>query len=100
MSAHADEILADPATDALTTALAAAGTAGHDPGRLLQQAADERALDDARSPARTLAWRVQRLSQRPAPSRQAQARSTVLRPVALPQPATPGRTHRYLSASA
>ncbi|MFJ4123102.1 relaxase/mobilization nuclease domain-containing protein [[Kitasatospora] papulosa] len=90
--AHADQILADPATDALTTALAAAETAGHDPGRLLQQAADERALDDARSPARTLAWRVQRLSQRPAPSRQAQAaqaRSTVLRPVALPQPATP-----------
>ncbi|MFF8418066.1 relaxase/mobilization nuclease domain-containing protein [Streptomyces sp. NPDC015680] len=90
--AHADEILADPATDALTTALAAAETAGHDPGRLLQQAADGRALDDARSPARTLAWRVQRLSQRPAPSRQAQAaqaRSSVLRPVALPQPATP-----------
>ncbi|WP_028810520.1 relaxase/mobilization nuclease domain-containing protein [Streptomyces flavidovirens] len=90
--AHADHILADPATDALTTALAAAETAGHDPGRLLQQVADERALDDARSPARTLAWRVQRLSQRPAPSRQAQAaqaRSTVLRPVTLPQPATP-----------
>ncbi|MEV8103232.1 mobilization protein [Streptomyces sp. NPDC088135] len=90
--AHADQVLADPAADALTTALAAAETAGHDPGRLLQQAADERALDDARSPARTLAWRVQRLSQRPAPSRQAQAaqaRSTVLRPVALPQPAAP-----------
>ncbi|MFF9321632.1 relaxase/mobilization nuclease domain-containing protein [Streptomyces sp. NPDC014735] len=90
--AHADHILADPATDALTNALAAAETAGHDPGRLLQQAADERALDDARSPARTLAWRVQRLSQRPAPSRQAQAaqaRSTVLRPVALLQPAAP-----------
>ncbi|MEU8708167.1 mobilization protein [Streptomyces sp. NPDC048565] len=90
--AHADQILADPATDALTTALAAAETAGHDPVRLLRQAADERALDDARSPARTLAWRVQRLSQRPAPSRQAQAaqaRSTVLRPVALPQPAPP-----------
>ncbi|WP_405898608.1 relaxase/mobilization nuclease domain-containing protein [Streptomyces sp. NBC_00727] len=90
--AHADQILADPATDALTTALAAAETAGHDPGRLLQQAADKRALDDARSPARTLAWRVQRLSQRPAPSRQAQAaqaRSSVLRPVALPQPAAP-----------
>ncbi|MEE1727939.1 mobilization protein [Streptomyces sp. BE282] len=96
--AHADHILADPATDALTNALAAAETAGHDPGRLLQQAADERALDDAHSPARTLAWRVQRLSQRPAPSRQAQAaqaRSTLLRPaaslrpVALPQPAVP-----------
>lgn len=96
--AHAGQVLADPATDALTTALAAAETAGHDPGRLLQQAADERALDDARSPARTLAWRVQRLSQRPAPSRQAQAaqaRSTLLRPaaslrpVAPPQPAVP-----------
>ncbi|WP_326698387.1 relaxase/mobilization nuclease domain-containing protein [Streptomyces sp. NBC_01754] len=92
--AHADHILADPATDALTNALAAAETAGHDPGRLLQQAADERALDDARSPARTLAWRVQRLSQRPAPSRQAQAaqaRSSVLRPVTHPQPAAPAR---------
>ncbi|MFB8111135.1 relaxase/mobilization nuclease domain-containing protein [[Kitasatospora] papulosa] len=90
--AHADHILADPATDALTTALAAAETAGHDPGRLLQQAADERALDDARSPARTLAWRVQRLSTTPAPSRQAQtaqARSSVLRPVTHPQPVTP-----------
>ncbi|MFJ6464693.1 relaxase/mobilization nuclease domain-containing protein [Streptomyces sp. NPDC091387] len=97
---HADQILTDPATDALTTAMAAAETAGHDPGRLLQQAADERALNDARSPARTLAWRVQRLSQRPAPSRQAlaaQARSTVLRPVTLPQsaaPATPTATSR------
>ncbi|MFB6716491.1 relaxase/mobilization nuclease domain-containing protein [Streptomyces sp. NPDC056237] len=97
---HADQILADPAADALTTAMTDAETAGHDPGRLLQQAADERALDDARSPARTLAWRVQRLSQRPAPSRRAlaaQARSTVPRPVASPQPAasaTPTATSR------
>ncbi|MER6104783.1 mobilization protein [Streptomyces sp. NPDC001832] len=99
-STHADQILADPAADALTTAMADAETAGHDPGRLLQQAADERALDDARSPARTLAWRVQRLSQRPAPSRRAlaaQASSTVPRPVASPQPAasaTPIATSR------
>ncbi|MFH8472403.1 relaxase/mobilization nuclease domain-containing protein [Streptomyces sp. NPDC018000] len=97
---HADQILADPATNALTTAMADAETAGHDPGRLLQQAADERALDDTRSPARTLAWRVQRLSQRPAPSRRAlaaQARSAVPRPVASPQPAasaTPTATSR------
>ncbi|MEU5839904.1 mobilization protein, partial [Streptomyces diacarni] len=41
--------------------------------------ADQRALDDARSPAKVLVWRIERLSQRPAPSaraRAAQARST------------------------
>ncbi|WP_406159933.1 mobilization protein [Streptomyces sp. NBC_01005] len=82
--AHADQVLADPAAQALTTAMADAEAAGHDPKHLLQQAADERALDDARSPAKTLAWRVHRLSQRPAPSRRAlaaQARSTVMRSV-------------------
>ncbi|WP_329197038.1 relaxase/mobilization nuclease domain-containing protein [Streptomyces sp. NBC_01435] len=88
--AHADQILADSASQALTTALAEAEAAGHDPKRLLQQAADERALDDARSPARTLTWRVHRLSQRPAPSRRAlaaQARSTGLRHTPSPEPA-------------
>ncbi|MFF3787894.1 relaxase/mobilization nuclease domain-containing protein [Streptomyces sp. NPDC001933] len=89
--AHADQALADPAAQALTTAMADAEAAGHDPKRLLQQAADERALDDARSPARTLAWRVHRLSQKPAPSQRAlaaQARSTVLRSVPPPAPVT------------
>jgi hypothetical protein len=76
---HAEQITEDPAFDALTTVLAEAEAAGHNPERLLQQAADQRTLDDARSPARTLAWRIERLSARPAPSaraRAAQAHST------------------------
>ncbi|GAA1357660.1 relaxase/mobilization nuclease domain-containing protein [Streptomyces beijiangensis] len=80
MPTHAEQILNDPAAETLTTALAEAESAGHDPARLLQHAFDQRAMDDARSPARTLAWRVNRLAQRPAPSaraRAAQARSTV-----------------------
>lgn len=82
---HAQQILDDPAVDALTTALTDAEMAGHDPARLLQQATDLRALDDARHPARVLTWRVQRLSARPAPSARAlaaQARSTVRASVA------------------
>ncbi len=84
---HAEQVLKDPAIDALTAALAQAETLGHDPERLLSQAVDQRALDDARSPARTLAWRIQRFSARPAPSaraRAAQARSAA-RPEGAPQ---------------
>jgi hypothetical protein len=58
----------DPAFGALTATLTQAEAAGHDLERLLQQAADQRALDDARWPARVLTWRIQRLSARPAPS--------------------------------
>lgn len=75
---HADQIINSPAWEALTTALTDAQTAGHDPGRLLQQVADQRTLDDAHSPAKVLVWRIHRMSQRPAPSpraRAAQARS-------------------------
>ena len=78
--AHADQILNDPHWPALATALADAETAGHNPTQLLQQAADQRALTDARSPAQVLTWRLHRLAQRPAPSpraRAAQARSTI-----------------------
>ncbi|MFC5805368.1 mobilization protein, partial [Streptomyces formicae] len=77
---HAEQVIEDPAFDALTAALADAEAAGHAPERLLQHVADQRALDDARRPARVLTWRIQRLSARPAPSaraRAAQARSTV-----------------------
>jgi relaxase-like protein len=77
---HAEQIIEDPAFNALTAALAEAETAGHKPEQLLQRAADQRALDDARRPAQVLTWRAQRLSMRPAPSeraRAAQARSTV-----------------------
>ncbi|WP_416973582.1 relaxase/mobilization nuclease domain-containing protein [Streptomyces sp. 4F14] len=73
-----EQIVEDPAFGALSAALAEAEAAGHDPQRLLQQAAGQRALDDADSPARVLTWRVQRLGVRPVPSaraRAAQARS-------------------------
>ncbi|MFE7337888.1 relaxase/mobilization nuclease domain-containing protein [Streptomyces griseus] len=68
MPAHAEQVVEDPAFDALTAALETAEKAGHDPKQLLQQATDERALNDARSPARVLTWRIERLSTRPVPS--------------------------------
>ncbi|MDG9724684.1 relaxase/mobilization nuclease domain-containing protein [Streptomyces sp. DH41] len=77
---HSEHVIADPAIAALTAALAEAEALGHDPERLLIQATDQRALDDARSPARTLAWRIQRISARPTPNaraRAAQAHRTV-----------------------
>ncbi|MCC9708476.1 relaxase/mobilization nuclease domain-containing protein [Streptomyces sp. MNU76] len=70
---HVEQVIEDPAFDALTAALAEAEAAGHDPEQLLQQAADQRALDDARRPAWVLTWRVERLSARPAPSAQSRA---------------------------
>ena len=76
---HAERVIADPAWPALTAALASAEATGHDTQRLLQRAVSERALDDARSPAQVLTWRIQRRAQRPAPSARAlaaQARTT------------------------
>lgn len=70
---HAEQILQDPTFDALAAVLADAEKAGHDPTQLLQQAADQRALDDARRPARVLTWRGERLSTRSAPSARARA---------------------------
>ncbi|WP_399886937.1 relaxase/mobilization nuclease domain-containing protein [Streptomyces sp. BBFR51] len=67
MPVHAEQVVRDPAFDALTAALATAEKAGHDPKQLLQ-ATDQRALNDARSPARVVTWRVERLSTRPVPS--------------------------------
>ncbi|MFF7095259.1 relaxase/mobilization nuclease domain-containing protein [Streptomyces rubradiris] len=60
--AHAQQVLDDHAWAALATALADAEAAGHEPATLLKQAAEQRPLDDARSPARALTWRIQRLS--------------------------------------
>ncbi|MFH8472541.1 relaxase/mobilization nuclease domain-containing protein [Streptomyces sp. NPDC018000] len=102
---YAEQILEDPAFDALAAVLADAKTSGHDPKQLLQQAADQRALHDARHPVRVLTWRVQRLSARPAPSaraRAAQARSTTYRPgesvptatAAAVSPPQPSRSRR------
>ncbi|AQS68842.1 relaxase/mobilization nuclease domain-containing protein [Streptomyces pactum] len=100
---HAEQIVEDPAFGALTAALAEAEAVGHDPQQLLQQAADQRALDDADSPARVLTWRIQRLGARPAPSaraRAAQARSRAQSPhapvhvAATPTTLLPPRTRR------
>ncbi|MEU5838915.1 mobilization protein, partial [Streptomyces diacarni] len=88
---HAADILTSHHWNALATVLSDAKAAGHNPSQLLKQAADQRALDDARSPAKVLVWRIERLSQRPAPSaraRAAQARSaTTTRHTPRPQTA-------------
>jgi hypothetical protein len=55
---HADRILADPAWPALTTTLARAETAGHNPRRLLAEVAAQRELDTAEQPAEVLNWRI------------------------------------------
>ena len=84
---HAERILNDPAWDALAAGLAEAEAAGHDAATVLDQALDQRTLDDARSPARALTWRVRRLGQRHAPSPRAQAvtvRRTAQRPATPP----------------
>ncbi|EMF52400.1 MULTISPECIES: hypothetical protein [Streptomyces] len=70
---HVEQVIADTAFDALTATLTEAEAAGHDVERLLQQAVDQRALDDADYPARVLTWRIERLSGRPAPGAQARA---------------------------
>jgi hypothetical protein len=55
---HADRILADPAWVALTTTLAHAETAGHNPRRLLAEVGTQRELDSAERPAEVLNWRI------------------------------------------
>lgn len=83
--AYANQIIADPAWSALATTLTDAQASGHALARLLHQAADHRALTDARSPARVLLWRVQRLSLRSAPNPRTQA--------ALARSASVSQTH-------
>ncbi|MGM0347235.1 relaxase/mobilization nuclease domain-containing protein [Streptomyces sp. Adlamb9] len=93
--AYAQQVLDDRAWTALAAALAEAETVGHEPGILLQEAASQRTLGDARSPARTLTWRIRRLVQRPDPSsrvrpfpgpREAPASSLVTRSLRLNYP--------------
>ncbi|MFD5776951.1 relaxase/mobilization nuclease domain-containing protein [Streptomyces fungicidicus] len=55
---HADGILADPTWSALTTTLAHAETAGHNPRRLLAEVGTQRELDSAERPAEVLNWRI------------------------------------------
>ncbi|MCX5501094.1 relaxase/mobilization nuclease domain-containing protein [Streptomyces sp. NBC_00053] len=101
---YAKQVVDDPAFDALTAALAEAEASGHAPEQLLRQAANQRALNDARSPARALVWRTQRLSARPAPSARAHtamARSSAQRSnvsahatAAVPAPQSPRTLRR------
>lgn len=89
---HAEQVIEDSAFGALTAILAEAEAVGHDPEQLLQHAADQRSLDDARRPARALTWRIQRLGARPAPSAQAraaQAQSPAWADSAAQRPNTP-----------
>lgn len=89
---HAERILNDRAWDALATVLAEAEAAGHNPSSLLGQALSQRPLDDARSPARALTWRIRRLGQRQAPGPQAQAanaRHAMQRPTVSVSPLSP-----------
>ncbi|MEU3514449.1 mobilization protein [Streptomyces sp. NPDC006654] len=83
---HAERILDDPAWDALATVLAEAEAAGHNAATVIDQALGERALDDARSPARALTWRVRRLGERHAPGPRAEA---VKARTGTPRPARP-----------
>ncbi|GGZ15684.1 mobilization protein [Streptomyces olivaceoviridis] len=55
---HADRILADPTWTALTTTLAHAETAGHNPRRLLAEVGTHRELDSADHLAEVLNWRI------------------------------------------
>lgn len=55
---HADRILADPTWTALTTTLAHAETAGHNPRRLLAKVGTQRELDSAKHPAEVLNWLI------------------------------------------
>ncbi|MEV6424727.1 mobilization protein [Streptomyces sp. NPDC051662] len=97
--AHAQQILDDPAWAALAASLAQAENTGHEPAALLAQATAHRGLDDARSPAQVLAWRIQRRAHRPAPSGRALAalaRSARTVPAAAQDPVPPRpSTSRY-----
>ncbi|MEU9008401.1 mobilization protein [Streptomyces sp. NPDC048479] len=78
----ADRILADPAWPALTTTLARAETAGHNPRRLLAEVAAQRELDTAGQPAEVLNWRIT-----VQPNKRAQAARS--RSTRTPTPVTP-----------
>ncbi|MFC5147121.1 relaxase/mobilization nuclease domain-containing protein [Streptomyces aureoversilis] len=100
---YAQQVLDDPAWPALAAALTEAENAGHDPGQLLQHAARLRTLDDARSTAGTLTWRIQRLAAKRAPgerTRAAQARTTATARPAQPSHATQIPSQPALTAPA
>ncbi|WP_225847247.1 relaxase/mobilization nuclease domain-containing protein [Streptomyces sp. HPF1205] len=89
----ADQILAEPGWYALAATLADTEAAGHQPGRLLAQAATRRELDTAESFSDVLLWRLRRTAGLPAdpaaPRRGATARTAAPKP-----PRTPGQSGR------
>ena len=92
---HAERILADSAWDALATVLAEAESAGHKAATVLDQALGQRTLDDARSPARALTWRIRRLGERRPPSPRAEAaRAHPVQPAAAAPPSQPQSARR------
>ncbi|MER6010500.1 relaxase/mobilization nuclease domain-containing protein [Streptomyces bluensis] len=88
---HADRVLADPAWSALTTTLARAETAGHNPRHILAEVAARRDLDSAERPAEVLNWRiaVQPNRRAQAARRQSTLSGTTSTSAALHPPATP-----------
>ncbi|UJA09469.1 hypothetical protein HGI09_29930 [Streptomyces collinus] len=64
---HTERILADLAWPALATVLADAEARGHQPHRLLKEAAAQRELTTARQPARALITRIQHTGRHAAP---------------------------------
>ncbi|MFE0117649.1 relaxase/mobilization nuclease domain-containing protein [[Kitasatospora] papulosa] len=91
---HADRILADPTWTALTTTLAQAQTAGHNPRRLLTEVSAQRELDSAERPAEVLNWRIAAQSNRrtQAARRQSAISGTSARSATPRHPATPVAT--------
>ncbi|MBC9714454.1 mobilization protein [Streptomyces sp. TRM66268-LWL] len=85
---HAERILNESAWPALTAALAIAEAAGHAPAEVLQQAAQQRSLGDAKSASEVLVWRIQRLGERHAPGPDARAAQAAGRIRRTPQAAT------------
>ncbi|MDJ1138473.1 hypothetical protein [Streptomyces iconiensis] len=58
LPSDADRVLNDATWPALTTTIAKAETADHNPRRLLTKLSAERELETAKSPAQVLIWRV------------------------------------------
>ncbi|MFD7243438.1 relaxase/mobilization nuclease domain-containing protein [Streptomyces massasporeus] len=88
---HVDRVLADPAWPALTTTLARAETAGHNPRRLLCEVGARRELDSAERPAEVLNWRITAQPNRRAQAarRQSTISGTTSMSAAPRPPATP-----------
>jgi hypothetical protein len=95
----ADQVLGEAAWPALAATLADAQAAGHDPARLLAEAAGRRELDTADSIAEVLVWRLRRMADLPADA-------TALPPAGVrntprqqrPAPATENRPDQWRKA--